>query len=396
MSTPKGRSRISRWRKDLSRRLRSKLRQNKIDVLTAYDFVRQAAVGDPRAPISSRTINWVITMYGRSSGGHLNIFRFIHFLEGLGFECRIVIVGKRPADLTVERAKADIGSWFFALRSDVFLGLENAPPASVTMATGWQTAYYVRNFQATRHKCYFVQDFEPWFYPSGSDAWFAEQTYQFGFVGITAGSWLADKLRSEYGMRTHAVGFSYDHERYRPVPRRDSKGRQVFFYARPSTPRRAFELGLLVLDEVVRRLPDVRIVFAGMALSPYAIPFDHYDAGVVDLDHLPELYSNCDVALVLSFSNLSLLPLELMACGTPVVSNRGPSTEWLLSEDNARLAEPTISGLAAAVCEVLEHPAERERLRAAGLATAVKTSWRSEAERLGRVLASLEEGDTTL
>ena len=49
-----------------------------------------------------------------------------------------------------------------------------------------RTAYDVRNFHSTIHKCYFVQDFEPWFYASGSAASFAEETYRFGFVGITA------------------------------------------------------------------------------------------------------------------------------------------------------------------------------------------------------------------
>ncbi len=96
---------------------------------------------------------------------------------------------------------------------------------------------------------------------------------------------------------------------------------------------------------------------------------------MLDRDQLPDLYCQCDVALVLSFSNLSLLPLELMACGVPVVSNRNSSVEWLLNDGNSKLAAPTIEALANAVIEVMENEKERERLRRGGFETARATDW---------------------
>jgi glycosyltransferase involved in cell wall biosynthesis len=368
----------------------------KTDVIGFYDFVRYRPTGEPLTSVhavQSNSINWIIPPYGRGSGGHLNIFRFIHHLEVLGFNCRVIIFGETQLRSS-EQAKREIADWFFPLQAEVYLGLEQAPPAQVTVATSWQTAYAARNFQATAHRCYFVQDFEPWFYAMGTEYAFAEETYRFGFTGITAGDWLATKLANNYGMKTSSVGFSYDYDRYTPKPRRESDVRRVFFYARPPTLRRAFELGLLVLHEVTKRLPDVKIVFAGWDVSSYAIPFDHLNAGVLSLDELPDLYSQCDVALVLSFSNLSLLPLELMACGTPVVSNRGPFTEWLLNESNARLAAPTVEDLTEALCEVLENKDEQARLRQAGLETAHKTSWISEAEKMASIFSGLNSRST--
>jgi hypothetical protein len=44
-----------------------------------------------------------------------------------------------------------------------------------------------------------VQDFEPYFEPVGSYSTFAENTYRFGFHGITLGEWLSKKLTNEYG-----------------------------------------------------------------------------------------------------------------------------------------------------------------------------------------------------
>ncbi len=364
---------------------------SKTRIIDFYDFVRARPVGSPIVPgsVPRTTVNWVVPPFGFGSGGHLNIFRFVHHLEKEGFDCRIVVVGE-PQPLSVEQARKQINDWFFPLKGEVYLGIETAPPAHITIATSWQTAYYVRNFLPTVHRCYFVQDFEPYFYATGAEYAWAEETYRFGFTGITAGTWLKDKLAADYGMQTEAFGFSFDHDLYTPRERREPEPRRIFFYARPPTQRRAFEMGMLVLDEVTRRLPDVKVVFAGWDVSGYHIPFDHLNAGIVGLDDLPDLYSQCDVALVLSFSNLSLLPLELMACGTPVVSNRAPCTEWLLHDDNARLAAPTVEALADALCAVLEDPAETARLRQGGLAAAAATDWRLEARKVGDILRRLD------
>lgn len=261
------------------------------------------------------------------------------------------------------------------------------PPAWFTFASSWETAYTVRNFQTTRQKCYFVQDFEPHFFAAGSHAALAEQTYRFGFLGITAGGWLAERLTREYGMRAEPIGFSYDKGRYLPLPRPvDAGPRRIFFYARPHTPRRGFELGMLVLADVVRRLPDVEVVLAGCDASFFHIPFKHVNAGVMALDDLPRLYSDCDVALVLSHTNLSLLPLELMACGCPVVSNRGANVEWLLNDTVAVLADADVQSLSDAVVAVLSDESWRQRLIYNGLALAHSTDWEAHAQTVATIL----------
>jgi glycosyltransferase involved in cell wall biosynthesis len=360
-------------------------------VIEFYDFVRSRPVGTPIAvgTVERTTINWVVPPWGFGSGGHLNIFRFVYYLEQEGFNCRIVVVGE-PKPLSAEDAYKQINNWFFPLKGDVYIGINSAPPAHITIATSWQTAYYVRSFQSTVHRCYFVQDFEPYFYAAGAEYAWAEETYRFGFFGITAGSWLKDKLAADYGMRTEAFSFSYDRNLYSQHKRREPEIRRIFFYARPPTERRAFQLGILVLDEVTRRMPEVKVIFAGWDISEYHIPFEHLNGGVLGLHELPDLYSQCDVALVLSFTNLSLLPLELMACGTPVVSNRAPCTEWLLNKDNCLLASPTVEALADALCNVLTTPIEVVRLRHGGFVTAACTDWKIEANKVGDILRNLD------
>lgn len=189
------------------------LRQSRVQsVHKQYWFVQDRPIGAavPANAVKPNTVNWFVPDVGRGSGGHLNIFRFIAFLEEQGFECRIIAIGDQFPKLAPAQLKKDIADWYFPLRADTYVGAHTAPPAAISFATSWETAYIVRNFQPTLHRCYFVQDFEPWFAAAGSHSALAEQTYRFGFVGITAGSWLAHKLNREYGMATHPVGFSYD------------------------------------------------------------------------------------------------------------------------------------------------------------------------------------------
>lgn len=365
----------------------------KISVTRPYDDLIAESFGNTKdAKQASRmTINWFIPPVGKGSGGHLNIFRFIRNLEDLGYENRIIIVGN-PQPASAEVAKSEITKWFFPLKAIVYLGANDATPAAhFSMATSWPTAYYARRFITCIKKCYFVQDFEPWFYPAGTDALLAEDTYRFGFFAFTAGSWLADKLKVEYGMSTHAIGFSFDRNLYRPMPElnRQDGFRRVLFYARPPTARRAFELGMLVLREVCKKLPQVRVVLAGWDVSDYDIPFPYENAGLVELNSLAELYSKCDVALILSCSNLSLLPLELMACGIPVVSNRAPYTQWLLTEENSMLTEPNIEGLTQGIIDILENSELALKLKKNGLTFAERTSWVNEAKNMAAQLALL-------
>lgn len=358
----------------------------KISVVDQYDQLMAPSFGYTikEENASPKTINWFIPPVGNGSGGHLNLFRFMKNLESHGFENRIIIVGK-PQPSSVELAKTEIQKWFFNIKATVYIeGGGEIPSAYFAIATSWPTAYYVKRFRSCVKKCYFVQDFEPWFYPAGTDALLAEDTYRFGFFGFTAGGWLSEKLKTEYGMRTLALGFSFDRELYRTMPevRKQDGFIRVFFYVRPPTARRAFELGMLVLREVCKEIPNVRVVLAGWDVRRYEIPFPCEHAGFVELDQLGELYSQCDVALVLSCSNLSLLPLELMACGIPVVSNRAPHTQWLLSEENAMLTEPNVEALARAVTDVIKNPVLADRLRKAGEVFAQGTSWEQEAKRL--------------
>ena len=358
----------------------------KSDPVEFYDFIFPRPFGE-LCDGGGRTINWVIPDFNIGSGGHLNIFRVVKKLEETGFICQINIDGDTHFH-NGEDARKCIRENFFPIEAEVGIGREELRPAAATFATGWTTAYTVRDFLGSGKKYYFVQDFEPFFFAHGSDYIFAEETYRLGFKAITAGNWLAEKLAHEYGVETIPFRFSYDAGLYHPHPRRDPHIKRVFYYARPVTPRRAFELGLLTLARVHEMNPGIEFVLAGWDLSGYQIPFPYLNAGVLPLNDLPALYSQCDVALVLSFTNVSLLPLEVMACRCAVVSNGGANVEWLLDGRVARIADSNPESLSDAIVSLFEDTESLERLKQEGLEFAQSTSWDEEVGKISMAIQS--------
>lgn len=363
----------------------------KLNIFKEYDFLNATTSegAQKHANLDKSTLNWFIPPFGKGSGGHLNIIRFIGFLEKQGFKCRIIIVGSDQPNISPDTAKKQISDWFFSVNAEIYIGIDNIPRANTSIATGWTTAYYAKRAQSSNNYVYFVQDFEPFFFPHGSKYALAEDTYRFGFYGITAGNWLKNKLSKDYKMECTSFSFSYDKELYKYKETEARKIKNILFYSRPPTARRGFEIGLLALRELSKSRNDVNVIFAGWDISGYKIPFQHTNAGILSLEQLPDLYSLCDAALVLSFTNLSLLPLELMACGVPIIANKGENSEWLLNESNSILTTATPKALASGISLVLNDKTTADRIINGGYSTAAASDWEREALVVGEALANL-------
>ena len=347
-----------------------------------FSFVR-AAHRPASLPIRQSdylTIHWVIPQFSLGSGGHHNIFSAIAGLEKKGHSNRVYLVGGGQADA---RLSTDVARRYYApiqCSIEPFNGV--MPDSDALVATSWETAYRVRTVGNTSKKFYFVQDLEYQFFPEGSQREFAAETYRWGFFGITGGEWIAETLSREFGMCCLPFHFWYDAALYRPVQKAASHRKRVLFYARPRTPRRGFELGLLTLASVAEQVKDVEFVLAGMSASDIKLPFHADFPGVLPIEKLPELYSSVTAALVLSHTNVSLLPIELMACACPVVSNSGPNVEWQLTHEICRLADPSPASLADQLVLLLEDDRLRAEYVEAGLRFAQSADKECEIEKI--------------
>ena len=308
-----------------------------IDVMTSVedvvkaDFVAEPYVAPKKVDKAKLNIGWVLSPISIGSGGQHTIARFAKSLQERGHNVTFFIyesISQQPADYYHQLLKEHFDIDVRCLP----MSQADKEDIDVLFATGWETAYPVFNMKNPAHKMYFVQDFEPLFYGMGSKAVLAENTYRFGFYGITAGRWLTKKV-GEYGMKADFFDFGADLDIYRPTGK-TSKKKQICFYARPVTERRAFEIGVLTLAKFHQIHPDYNIVFFGWDVSDYDIPFPYENRGIVSPVELSSIYHDSQACLVLSLTNASLLPLELLAAGCVPVMNDGENNRLVIGENS--------------------------------------------------------------
>ena len=246
-------------------------------------------------------------------------------------------------------------------------------PLDAAVATLWMTALPALKLRDVRRKLHLMQDWEPEFYPAGSASALVEATCRFGFHAVCGGPAVAAAYRELGGTAEH-FAYAVDLDRFhaRRPPREGAL--RVFCYGRPSNPRNCFELAAAALRDVKAALGErVEIVSAGAEWDPadHGLEGVARNLGLVPLDALGDLYRSADAALCLSSSRVpSLVLLELMACGTPVVTTRSRHAAWMF-EDHPGAAlesEPARSALAGSLLRLLSDDALRRSQAARGRA----------------------------
>lgn len=276
------------------------------------------------------------------AGGVLSVIQLVNELILLGVEARIVATFEDP--IIYNWARLYTRPIVFKSEREL---VNNFPETDIAIATLWSTAPLVTQVVAdgkARHAAYFVQDYEPWFFPKKNPnaRRRVKDTYSLIEHRIVKSDWLKDMLARD-GFSAHKIRLGMDLSRFYP---RDAERDRwtVLAMARPGTPRRGFGPTIEALAGVKRAAPEVKIVlFGAERLNRENIPFEFEDRGIVDdHDQLAQLYSEADVFLEGSdFQGFGRCGLEAMACETAcVLTSVGGVTEYAKHGDNALLVPP--------------------------------------------------------
>jgi hypothetical protein len=329
-------------------------------------------------------VGWLCTPPMAGSGGHTTMFRVARALVDAGHRCEVVLYDRHRGD-TAASAAVIHTSWPWAevsVRSvdDGFDGLD------VVVATGWETAHVLASRSAeVVHRAYFIQDYEPLFYPHGTDHALATDTYRFGFTNIALGG-MVHRWLTLTGMASTPVAWGRDTHTYSLANQGSRSG--VAFFARPDTPRRGYRLGIFALAEFHRRCPDQEIHVFGADVTGVGFPVTNH--GRPTPAELNELYNRCAAGLALSFTNVSMVPDEMLAAGCLPVVNDSPDVRADFDNPHAEWASPTPAALATA----LERAVRRSSPEAAAAAAAsvAGTSWGRTGSDVVRVIEELAYG----
>jgi O-antigen biosynthesis protein len=347
----------------------------------------------PAEPGERLTIAWVSAPPGPGSGGHTTMFRLIAALEKAGHRCILYLRDRHGWAL--EQHERRIRAWWPWVEAEVRDAAHGIADAHGIFATAWETAYPVLVSPARGQRFYLVQDFEPAFYPAGSEYLLAEATYRFGFHGVTAGRWLAPMLEREYGMPADAFDFGRDLSYALDGDVAPEQRDRICFYSRPGTPRRAYELAVLALELFVKHHPEVEIHFYG--LESKRLPFAVTNHGLQTPEQLNALYNRSIAGLVLSATNVSLVPHEMLAAGCIPVVNDAEHNRVVLDNEHVAYAPASPFELARTLCELVERPAaERETAAHAAAASVQDASWDEAGATVVRIVESVVTGERAL
>ncbi len=349
----------------------------------------------PARPGEPLTVAWVCATPGAGGGGATTMFRMVSALERAGHRC-IVYIHDRHG-WSIEQHRETVRSWWPWVDADIRSAADGIEDAHAIIATAWETAYPVLASPARGKRFYLVMDFEPSFHPAGSTALLAEATYRFGFHGITGGRWLSELVRRDYGMDADHFDFACDLDRYALDNTAGAPERRtgVAYYCRPSTPRRAHELAVVALDLFAARHPEVPIHLYGEPGG--RLPFAATEHGLLPPEQLNTLYNRCIAGLVLSATNVSLVPHEMLAAGCIPVVNDAEHNRIVLDNPEVAYAAATPFDLANALSFLVERsPAERETTAARAAASVDDFSWEQAGAQveaiLSRVVTTPETG----
>lgn len=324
-------------------------------------------------------ITWIIPDFKPGAGGHMTIFRIARHLEEFGHKVSFLI--QNPVHhRTADEAKATINAHFqpFNGHLELFWGQTPSATGDALIATDRFTCYPADAMNGFIRKFYFVQDYEPAFYPAGAEALLSEATYHFDFDCLCAGDWLHDIMRKKYDRWSTSWPLAYDLSVYN-VGEEGLKARadnRIALYARYVTPRRAVELAFLALELLHERGVRFEVDFFGWKLGRLKTSYPYRDHGVLNASDLAQLYRAATIGVVFSATNHSLVNKEMMACGLPVLDLDLETVRSIFPESVMSFAKPTPEGIADGLQLLLADEERRQSLQKRGLSFVESFSWR--------------------
>ena len=316
---------------------------------------------------SKLVIHFVIPDFSNGSGGHMTIFRMIRHLEASGHFLKVWVISPNRSKHSVDM-RDDVIKYFQPIKAKV-LPLDSSfyfATGDCLIATSWQTVEYVISSIGFREKFYFVQDFEPYFYPRGAKAVLAEQTYYEDLACICASPWLNQLMKSKYSRWSRFIWLAYDENVYK-INSEKLKNKylslsktyeyiHIAVYVRSHTERRCVEL---VLDALMylSQINDKFVVhFFGDTSLDLSVPYKAVNYGILNHEQLNLLYSKCLIGLSFSATNYSLMPQEMMAAGLAVFDIRVDSTEAIYPEGVINLMTPCVREIAQQLNYFINNP----------------------------------------
>lgn len=337
-------------------------------------------------------IHWVTCDFARQGGGgNMTIFRFVRLFELFGHQQHIWLHNQVVHETPTE-AYEDLIRHYQPTSAQIHFVDETFKQAQgdLIIATDWESVWPVLAASAFKRRFYFVQDHEPSFFAVGSNSLAAEMTYHEDLDCICAGPWLEKLMHERYGRWATHFWLAADQQVYYPSIHKPLNAiPRIAFYARTSTSRRAVELGVLALNYLADLGFEFHVeVYGGDNNKQWLeqVRFKYTDQGVLSAAELGYLYRSCDLGMVFSATNYSLVPQEMMACDLAVLELDGDNTRTVFPEGTVVLAKPHPRAIADCLQQLLLDQALRMKTARLGGEWARQFDWQATAQAVNQAI----------
>lgn len=264
----------------------------------------------------------------------------------------------------------------------------------VVMATNWASVYCARLLQG--YKIYFMQDFEPLFYPMNEEYILAKKTYSFGFHIISLGKWNAKQIEDICNVTENVdtIDFPYEPKEYTFKERDFSdyekrKNFKIAVYTKSSGRRIPIIIQALLkntCDELKKHDYKLDVYFYGL-LKGESVTVGK-NLGLLTKKELNELYRKVDFGMVASMTNISLVPYEMIAAGLPIIEFKDGSYESFLGDDTAILTSLDYHDLANQLLEMFKDSARIQNMQKRAMERISDLTWDNTCEQFLGILKS--------
>lgn len=293
-------------------------------------------------------INFILPQNGNEPvGGYKVVYQYANYLSEKQHEVHIYFVilpNGNGLTYAISLLKRKVISMFnnktrkvtwFKLAKGVRLHF-NVIPHQVTrinsgkiVATFWKTAFLVNKSRVKKNnKFYLIQGFEVF---AGLEERIIE-SWKLSLNKIVISKWLLQKLKS-IGERAEYIPNFLDLNIWHHVTKKNSNPTVSMLWHENS--RKGSKIGLEVIFELKRSIPDLEAILFGTSERPSLLPkWIGYFQNASEEELREKIYSQSDVYIMTSeFEGWGLTAMEAMAVGTAVVSTANGGIDEFSLED---------------------------------------------------------------
>lgn len=369
-----------------NRRVRAELKNYSADVI------------ENEKPEKTRTILFLITRMVRFHGGQTSVLRLGTKLAQMGFRVGYAVYkpqDKKEMELCAKSNLADFRGLLFTDKELMLMLAGKKKSADIVVASSWDTVSFVKRLPG--YKMYFVQDYEPYFYPFGELFLLAKKTYEQGLHMVSLGAWNKKMIERECRSLSpvDVIDFPYEASEY-PCRERDFDAYREKKLLRLAVYLKYYGKRLpCIIPELLVQTKEL-LAREGIALEvSYFGEAESFSApggknlGMLGKDELRELYYRSDFGMVASMSNISLVPYEMLSAGLPVIEFEDGTFADFFPEGSATLIGLSAKELAGKLCRLLREPEQLKRQleRAHGYMDAL--GWEKSAAQFAEIVRGL-------